>query len=518
LDLRTLVPPGRRYVLLGLTIVSALTTLAAFPPLSLPGLAWVAPILLMLALSQLSPRAGFWHGWLYGAIFMGGIVGFAREFGLVPWIVSTAVMGLCYGLFGLAAAAVRTAHPFYRVPALAAAWALAEMLRGNCRPLALTFGDLALALHRPDDLPFAQLASLLGHYGVGFLMALVSAGLSTVLLAMLPMTWLRPPDFRRFNRDAGRMAVISLLLVIGVYAWGRYTLAAGQRTTAAALTRQSLRTTVVQAEAETLRARGSAAVFADYRDLTLTSPADLVVWPETAITAPLNISLRRQSEVGELARRMNAHMLIGAGEACPPCTFNSAYFFRPDGSLVGTYRKIDLVIFGEYVPCRKQFPFLKHYPIRPFDFTAGDEYKLFDAAGCRLAPLICYEGTFPGPARRLCLMGAQLIVIITSDTWARGTNEVEIHSPTALFRAIESRRFLVRAASAGQSAIYDPYGNLLAEVPPWRNGLAAATVAPVDGLSTYHRFGDWPLLLGALALLGAGLLRARRGSFVLPPS
>jgi apolipoprotein N-acyltransferase len=215
---------------------------------------------------------------------------------------------------------------------------------------------------------------------------------------------------------------------------------------------------------------------------------------------------------------MHADMVVGAAESRLPHTFNSAYFFRSDGAVAGTYRKMDLVMFGEYVPGRRRFPFLKRYPIRPFDFTAGRERELFAADACPLAPLICFEGIFPAPTRQVCRMGAQLIVIITSDVWSRGSNEVELHSPTAAFRAIEARKCLVRAASVGESAVYDPYGRTLASVPPWQNGVAAATVAPLGGLSFYHRYGDWPLLGASVVLLLAGLVKARRGSFVVPPA
>jgi apolipoprotein N-acyltransferase len=517
-DLHALVPSGRQRVLLALTVVSALATLAAFPPISYPGLGWVAPIFFLLALSQVPPKQGFLLGWLYGTIFMASIVQFVLQYGTLPWVMLAVFMGLFYGLFGVMASLLRTAPPFYRVPAIAGAWALCEVFRGHFGSLALSFGDLAYSLQRPDDLPSIQIASLFGHYGVGFLMALLAAGFSCVLLVMLPMTWLRPPDFRRFNRDAGRMCVLCLLLVIGSYSWGRFTTSMGKPMMQAALTARPLRVSAVQAEGDGTQRRGSATVMADYAQYTVSQPADLIVWPETAIPYPLSYSRREREQIVALTQRMKAYMLVGAPEIVPSHTYNSAYFFHPDGTLEGSYRKMDLVIFGEYVPGRKAFPFLKHYPIRSFDFTAGAERKLFEAKGCRLAPLICFEGCFPDPTRELCRMGAELIVIITSDTWSRGSSEVQIHSPSAILRAIESRRFVVRAASVGQSAIYDPFGNRLAEVGPWQRGVAAATVAPMGGLTLYHRAGDWPLLIVSLVLLAIGLLRARRGSFIVPPS
>jgi apolipoprotein N-acyltransferase len=203
---------------------------------------------------------------------------------------------------------------------------------------------------------------------------------------------------------------------------------------------------------------------------------------------------------------------MGASEQDGGKTYNSAYCFRPDGTLAGIYHKMDLVLFGEYVPYRDRFPFLRRFPIRNFDYTPGTERKVFPADGYRLAPLICFEGIFPDPSREVTRLGADLIVIITSDAWALHTFELQQHSLAALFRAIESRRYLVRAATNGISAIYDPYGETLDEVGFYTPGVATATIAVKPRpLSTYHRFGDVPLIVLCLLLLALGLSEGSLG-------
>jgi len=526
LDLRTLVPPGRRWVLLLLTVLSALATWTAFPPFELTGLAWVAPALLMLTLSQLTPRQGFLHGWLFGTIFMGGIVSFVAPYGALPWTVLSAVMGLFYGLFGLAAAALRGAPPLWRVPALAGAWFLIEFLRGHVGSLSLTFGDLAYS--QEANLPLIQIASVFGHYGVSFLMALLSAGISCLLVAMLPLTWLRPTDalgplagsrvdsLRRFNRDAGRVALACFALVIAVYVGGRFVGEAGSKRVRETPSSGGARVAIVQAEGVPAPGgRSSGALMAEYLRLSAEHPADLIVWPETAIGAALNLDPPRQQQLAELARRKHAHLIIGAGEMTGGRVYNSAYFIRPDGAIADLYRKMDLVMFGEYVPGRQRFPFLKRYPIRPFDYTAGPGRALFEMPGLTLSPLICFEGIFPEQTREICRLGAQAVVILTSDAWAKGPNETRVHSAVGPFRAIEARKVVIRSASIGRSAIYDPYGSTLSQVDCHANGVATAYVRPRDGLSTYHYWGDWPLLALSLLALGLGLCRGRRGTFTV---
>lgn len=514
LDLQTLVPPGRRWVLVALTLVAAAGTLAAFPPLNLTGLAWVAPALLMLSLSQVPWRLGFLHGWLFGSIFAAGIVSFILPFGALPWIVLSLVIGLFYGLFGIAASLLRTAHPVWRVPALAGAWFLMEFARGHVGSLSLTFGHLAYS--QVENLPLIQLASIFGAYGVSFVMALLAAAVSCFLMAILPLTWLRPPDLRLFNKQAGRVALLCFMFVIATYGWGRWLDVQSRPRLREALAQQSVRVSVVQAEGASHGARrGSDATLEEYRRLSLQQPADLVVWPETAIAGPLNFDEHSQRKVGEVARQLKAHMLVGGGEEASGRTYNSAYFFQPDGQILGTYRKMDLVMFGEYVPGRDALPFLKRYPIRRFDYTAGSERRVFTADGYDLAPLICFEGIFPDQTREVSRLGADLITIITSDAWAPGKNEVRIHSATAPLRAVEARKYVIRAASVGRSAIYDPYGNAVAQVPFFENGVASAAVSPMRGLSIYHRWGDWPLLVASLTLLLLGLLQSRRGHVIV---
>jgi apolipoprotein N-acyltransferase len=178
--------------------------------------------------------------------------------------------------------------------------------------------------------------------------------------------------------------------------------------------------------------------------------------------------------------------------------------------VVDRYHKMDLVVYGEYVPLRKQLPFLERYPIRRTDLLPGTERKVMDVKGVQVAPLICFEGIFSRPAREACRKGAEVIALLNSDAWAEGTQEVAQHSVTAPFRAIEARRYVCRAASTGISAIYDPYGEALDLIPVGMPGVAADTVYARRALSLYHRVGDWPLAAISLALIVFAALGPRR--------
>lgn len=92
-------------------------------------------------------------------------------------------------------------------------------------------------------------------------------------------------------------------------------------------------------------------------------------------------------------------------------------------------------------------------------------------------------------------MGAEAIAILTSDAWAEGSFEVRQHSTTAALRAVEARRYVCRAAATGQTAIYDPYGEMVDQVPIGQQGVITGEVEARSRLSVYHRLGDAPLLV-----------------------
>ncbi|MCD6361207.1 MAG: apolipoprotein N-acyltransferase, partial [Armatimonadetes bacterium] len=244
-----------------------------------------------------------------------------------------------------------------------------------------------------------------------------------------------------------------------------------------------------------------------YEALTRTIPEDvqLILWPETAIPTRLNERPDLQDRIRELAIEKNAWMLVGAARSEGDATFNSLYLFSPEGKLVDTYSKVILVPFGEYVPHRERYKFLEHFPVRKFDFTHGEGFKVLDAAGHRFSPVICFEALFPHVSRQLTRMGAQIILVATSDEWAHDTPEIPQHSYTAPVRAVESRRYIVRAATWGISGIITPYGEWLATVPACTSGVAWDDVYPRTELSPYHRYGDLPLLLVCFAVWFAGL-------------
>lgn len=498
---------------LGLAVCAGLVLYLCFPPADLGALAWLALVPLFFALTQVRPAGGFLLGLVFGLCFMGAYGSFMLTYGLIPWLVSALFQGMFFALVGCAAAAAnRSRDPVLRSLAVAGAWTLGEVFRGSIGGLGFTIGDLAYTQH--DQLPLLQAASIVGHYGLGFLMALLNAALAQAALAVVPGAFLRPVlASRAFAQRAARNVVAVYLVVFLMYIWGALVLRGDAAEQAGAFSVAAVQGSVEvedQVTADDVRRSLDA-----YLTLSRTIPDDvqLLVWPETAVPTALNLSADIMAQVRALAIEKHTHLLVGgaeAGDLAAHEIFNTLYFISPQGEELGLYRKVILVPFGEYVPKRERFPFLANFAVRKFDFSPGDGRKVFTVGDLRVGPLICFEALFPHAVRDLTRMGAELIVLATSDEWAAHTAEVAQHSYTAPLRAVESRRYVVRAATWGISAIISPYGRIIADVPLFQPGVAWADVHPREALSTYHRIGDMPLIaLCALLWLLAVLTRTR---------
>jgi len=166
---------------------------------------------------------------------------------------------------------------------------------------------------------------------------------------------------------------------------------------------------------------------------------------------------------------------------------------------------VRLVPFGEFVPLREQLPFLKDYGVRPEDVAPSKKHVLVNTNVGKAGVSICFESLFPQISRQETRNGAQMLFVITNDGWFARTQCARQHLMMAKLRAVENRRYVLRAAATGISAVIDPYGRTVAELEIHKRGVVKANVAPMNGLTIYTRFGDWFVYACAVTAL-AGLL------------
>ena len=139
---------------------------------------------------------------------------------------------------------------------------------------------------------------------------------------------------------------------------------------------------------------------------------------------------------------------------------NSAVLMSPEGEVLSAYDKIHLVPYGEYVPLRRFFPFIGKLVTAVGDFVPGREYTVMEMPGAKIGTLICYETIFPGMVRKFAQKGAGLFVSITNDAWFGRSSAPYQHFSTAVFRAVENRLPVLRAANTGISGFIDAKGRI----------------------------------------------------------
>ena len=414
-----------------LALLSATLLWASFPPLGFAPAGWVALAPLLMALDGTDFRSGVRLGLLFGAaFFVAATFWLQKVFGplsLGLW----AYESLFGALFGCLASGRRGKNwHLLGVPAL---WVGIEWLRAEANPL--RFGWFVLGLSQASSPRMMQAADLAGAYGLSFLMAMVSARLAFSLRKGLP-------DRSRRLVLAGALGLVATAWIYGGWAQGRWNLPG------------TVEAAVVQGEdllPEDLERSTRA----------LSCLPKLVVWPELS-------GMGRETPV--LARETGCVLVAGTHRGEDASWRNTAVVLGPDGRELGEY--------------------VKHVPV-PFleDGIAGKGYPTFPTQAGRLAVCICYDQDFPWVMRGLVKAGAELYAIPTLDLGSWGELQHLQHTMNARVRAVEHRRFLVRACSSGFSQVIGPDGRVRAEVPGMGPGTASARVSPVSGLTVHDRLG-----------------------------
>jgi len=227
---------------------------------------------------------------------------------------------------------------------------------------------------------------------------------------------------------------------------------------------------------------------------------DLVVWPENAVDVYLEREPLLAAQLARTAAFAPGGLLFGSPRlAAAGAARNSAQLLEADGRVAGRYDKQHLVPFAE-APLRSSATATDD----PVYGAGGAGGPLTSPVG-RLGTMICYEVLFPRLVNDLVRGGAEVLVNLANDSWldAGDGAALDQHFSMAVFRAIETRRDLVRVASSGASGVIDAFGRIGTTVPRSTAGARVERVTLRRELTPYVRFGDtWILVFGIVAALG----------------
>jgi apolipoprotein N-acyltransferase len=259
------------------------------------------------------------------------------------------------------------------------------------------------------------------------------------------------------------------------------------------------------------------ATMARYLNLTKRAwGARLIVWPESALPVLAGDIPDYLDDLRSAGRAHGADFAIGLVNYAPATKqyFNGLLVLSDAG---GWYYKRHLVPFGEYFPVPSFIRSWMRLLSLPYDdISAGSEHQpVLHAAGQALGLTICYEDAF-GSSQLDILREATLLINVTNNAWFGDSTAPHQHLQISRMRALEAGRFLIRATNDGVTAIMGPHGEIVGRLPQFQEAVLRAAVQPMTGLTPYARFGNYPVVLGAIGLLAVGAWRQRDGRTAPP--
>jgi apolipoprotein N-acyltransferase len=486
----------KKIPLIAFPALTSLLLVLAYPKFDMGWLAWVAlgPLAYYL-LKVKSRRAAALGGLVCGALFYAGILYWIyptmRAGGVNPAISAlgllllSLVLSLEFIVVSIYGFYLRKIGPKLWPYLFALGWFLLEYGKIWLSMKAVWFPWFMLGYTQWEYLPLVQVCSLTGVYGLSAAVCFTGA-----LAGSLPVV--SEASWRRTLR-----ALPAPLVLAGLYAFGRAELDAAPapaRTLKAALLQPSIDQYAKWDAAE------AGAIKKNMEELSARAAgAELTLWPENALPCWIDepdcyawlksaASPRAgASLVGSVSKDGGRHV--------------SALFLDGNGEITSSYDKRQLVPFGEYVPLRG---LLGKY-IQPVaalgEFEPGPPWQLMpELRGFKIGTAICYESIFPplfagDPAHM-----ADLFVNITNDGWYLDTAAPYQHFLVNIFRAVETRRSVARAANNGISGVIDPWGRVLARTALNERTVLEAQVPVHAEKSFFVLYGQWFALAAAVAV------------------
>ncbi len=497
--------PWQRFVLPGFTGALIAGVFLDFRPYPL---AWVAFVPLLMALAAARTQRE--------AFRLGAIAGLATNVPAFYWLVYTihvfggfsypiaAFFYLClsaysaaeFVLFALGVRLLGFGRLGLAVPVL---WVGLEFLYPNLFPWRMANSQFRAPL-------LIQIGDLTGPFGLSFVILWVNAGIALLL--------------RRPRRLAPLAAAATAVVV--VLSYGAERLASVEAAVARAPT---VRVGLVQGNIG-IREKGDVALFeinvGRYAELSeaLQGDVDVLVWPESVAQWWVPADAPRLEPKQHPMPRLRKFLVFGGlayryGAAEQPEKYNSAFLIDGEGNVLGRYDKRVLLPFGEYVPGAGLIPALAELSPQTGDFTPGHRVVTLDVPNLvRFAPLVCYEDVPAGIARAMTRDGAEALLTMFNDAWFGRSMAPYQHEALALWRAVENRRYFVRAGNAGVTGVIDPLGRVVGRLGMFTEETLRAEIRPLRMRTFYTRWGDvfaWTaVMVGGAWLVAAPCRNAKQ--------
>ena len=435
-------------------LLSAVLLILSHPPYNCWFLAWIALVPFFFAVEGKSFWQSFRRGYFFGLVYFFGMMWWLLHVTLPGMVILNMYLALYAALFASTYSFFSKTKLGFKILVTTCAWVAWEFARSR---ILFGFGWVCLGHTQYTQIWLIQIAKLVGVFGVSFVLIVFNQVVYYVI-----RYWKQ----RKENRHLlGLLCFTIGVMVLGIWAYGFWEITAFRPVAG----RDALRIAVIQPNIAQ-QDKWNPFKHQDILDklIVLTQEAtkqapDLIVWPESSVPAfPEKVDVPLKA-IQHLAQKIRLPILLGYVRKYQERYYNTAGLISAQGRIVQQYDKLFLVPFGEFVPLRKQLPFLsKVVPIE--DMSAGNEKTVFRLnkgdQERRFSVLICFEDTLDYAAQKFSNYGAEFFVNITNDAWFGDTKAPWLHAQSAVFQAVGYGRFLVRAANTGVSAVIAPTGKI----------------------------------------------------------
>lgn len=468
-----------------LVVFSAIISFLAFPPFPFGPLIFISLALLFYAIEDLPPRSAFKHGFLWGVIFHLGLLYYIAWVTVPGMLATVLILALIPGTACLIFARLMTANrplAIVFVPSyfLTWNWLLTKS------DLNYPWADFGYAL--------AYLPSLIQAAEIGGVYLITLLVFAVGLLVYLSIS--EKFNFKAKTGDAMRLAAVALVLVFYVYGQTRLSELRKEEVGS-----ESVNIGLIQGNIDKdVKWSPAHLQFSFDRYFTVSrmavrDGAEFLIWPETAIPTYLAQEPANMAKIKAFVDSVGVPILTGVVfyETVGPreyVYYNSALLVEPGNHDYQIYSKIHLVPMSERIPFSERYKILRDIHLGQADFSSGREQTIFTLDGIKFGTLICFESVFPGYANGFIKKGADFLVVITNDMWFGRTSLFEQHAMMAVFRAIENRVPVVRAANTGISMSVDKTGRILARTGVFEEDYIVTNVHPEESRTIYGKIGD----------------------------
>ncbi|MCL2761305.1 MAG: apolipoprotein N-acyltransferase [Desulfuromonadales bacterium] len=500
-----------------LVILTSILLALAFPAPSLGILAWLFLIPLLFSVQNKnflqSFKLSFFAGFLanIGIFYWLNIV--MTTYGHLPLVLSilltlmlSAYLAL-YIAFPVALAIRAEKSGISLILSLPLLWVAFEYLRGI---LLSGFPWAILGYTQYRTLSIIQIADITGVYGISFLIILGNVVIYKIIKSIISKEEAKYPV-------AGSLVLLALLVITVWYGFVRLNEPNTGRDLKVGLVQGNISQDI---KWDPNYLESTLEVYERLTRDIAGQNLDLIVWPESSLPFYFQRDIEHSTRVKNFASEIKSYLVVGspAVETTDNVNFklfNSAFLINPYGEVIGRGDKTHLVPFGEYVPMSKMLPFVHKMVHGIGDFSPGATISPLSGSFGNIGILVCFEGIFPEISREYVKKGANLLVNITNDAWFGRSSAPYQDLSMTVFRAVENKVPLIRAANSGITAIIDSRGHIHGMTPLFKEATLTGKIRLSDEKTIYTAYGDifaWLCLLGAGIIILIPFLKSRRKS------